>query len=233
MRRGAARYHDLGRALRTNAPDSRKFRPSVRAFPPVNDTLARPPAFVTVGCSAGGLHALHVLLGGLAADFPAPVVAVCHTGSDDVSLLCELLARNSTLPVREATERTLPLPGQVYIAPSGYHLLLDDDGRFALSVDPRVGFARPSIDVLFESAATVGGRHTIGVVMTGANSDGANGLQRIRARGGIAIVQDPADAEVDLMPRAALTQAGADHCVALVEIAPLLNRLLAATRCPG
>jgi len=187
--------------------------------------MRRRPALVVAGCSAGGLRALHTLLGGLAPDFPLPLVAVCHTGSDDVSLLCELLARSSALPVREATERTQPQPGRVYIAPSGYHLLLGEDGRFALSVDPRVGFARPSIDVLFESAAVARGDRVVGIVMTGANSDGAQGLERIRAGGGLAIVQDPADAEVDLMPAAALAQAGADHCLPLVEIAPLLNRL--------
>lgn len=188
--------------------------------------MTRKPTLVVAGCSAGGLRTLHTLLAGLAADFPLPLVAVCHTGSEDVSLLCELLARSSTLPVLEATERTRPLPGHVYIAPSGYHLLLDEDDRFALSVDPRVGFARPSIDVLFESAAIARGDRAIGIVMTGANSDGALGLQRLRARGGVAIVQDPADAEVDLMPTAALAQAGADHCVPLAGIAPLLNRLV-------
>jgi two-component system chemotaxis response regulator CheB len=181
---------------------------------------------VVVGCSAGGLHALHVLLAGLAADFPLPVVVVCHTGSEDVTLLCELLARTSTLPVVEAVERRAPAPGTVHIAPSGYHLLLGDDGRFALSVDPRVGFARPSIDVLFESAAALAGARVAGVIMTGANTDGAHGLRRIRERGGLGIVQDPADAEVDHMPAAALAQAGADHCVPLVEIAPLLNRIV-------
>jgi two-component system chemotaxis response regulator CheB len=180
---------------------------------------------VVVGCSAGGLRALHVLLGGLAGDFPLPVVVVCHTGSDDVTLLCELLARTSALPVVEAVERHVPTPGTVHVAPSGYHLLLGDDGRFALSVDPRVGFARPSIDVLFESAAALGGTHVAGVIMTGANTDGAHGLRRIRERGGLGIVQDPADAEVDHMPAAALAQAGADHCVPLVEIAPLLTRI--------
>nr|WP_257389257.1 chemotaxis protein CheB [Tahibacter caeni] len=188
------------------------------------------PALVVAGCSAGGLRALHILLAGLAADFPAPLIAVCHTGSEDVSVLCELLARSSALPVLEAAERTRPLPGHVYIAPSGYHLLVGEDGRFALSVDPRVGFARPSIDVLFESAAVAHGDRVAGVVMTGANSDGALGLQRIRERGGLAVVQHPDDAEVDLMPAAALAQAGADYCVPLVDIAPLLNRLVHAPR---
>lgn len=194
----------------------------------MNEVAAPLPALVVAGCSAGGLRALHGLLAGLAPDFAAPLVAVCHTGSEDVSLLCELLSRSSTLPVHEAAERTMPLAGHVYIAPSGYHLLLGDDGRFVLSVDPRVGFARPSIDVLFDSAASACGARAIGVIMTGANSDGAAGLKRLRERGGIAIVQAPFDAEVDLMPMAALDQAGADHCLPLAEIPPLLNGLVAA-----
>jgi two-component system, chemotaxis family, protein-glutamate methylesterase/glutaminase len=188
--------------------------------------MAPSPTLVVVGCSAGGLHALHVLLAGLASDFPLPVAVVCHTGSDDVTLLCELLGRTSALPVVEAAERRAPVLGTVHIAPSGYHLLIGDDGRFALSVDARVGFARPSIDVLFESAAAYGGPRIVGVIMTGANSDGAQGLKRVREGGGVAIVQDPSDAEVDHMPAAALAVAGADHCVPLREIASLLNRIV-------
>ncbi len=188
---------------------------------------------VAVGCSAGGLRALHVLLAGLSPDLAASVVVVCHTGSEDVSLLCELLARSSALPVGEAIERTTPLAAHVYIAPTGYHLLVGDDGRFALSVDPRVGFARPSIDVLFESVADTCGARAIGVIMTGANSDGAAGLKRIRERGGYAVVQEPADAEVELMPASALEIAGADRCVRLDEIAALVNRLLSQERDGG
>lgn len=183
---------------------------------------------VVVGCSAGGLRALHTLFSGLDAAFPLPVVAVCHTGSEDVSLLCELLSRSSTLPVQEAAERSVPRAGQVYIAPSGYHLLLGGDGRFALSIDARVGYARPSIDVLFESAAQSSQGQLAGVVLTGANSDGAEGLRQIRSRGGLGIVQLPADAEASAMPSAALEIAGADHCLPLDAIAPLLNRLYAA-----
>lgn len=182
---------------------------------------------VVVGCSAGGLRALHELFSGLDAAFPLPVVAVCHTGSDDVSLLCELLARSSTLPVHEAGERHRPQAGCIYIAPSGYHLLLGGDGRFALSIDARVGYARPSIDVLFESAAQSCRGRLAGVVLTGANSDGAEGLRQIRQRGGLGIVQQPEDAESPAMPAAALQIAGADHCLALADIAPLLNRLYA------
>lgn len=185
---------------------------------------SRPPAIV-VGCSAGGLQALRTLLAGLHPTLPSPVIVVCHTGSQDVSLLCELLGAVSALPVAEACERQQAQPGVVHLAPAGYHLLLEQGGCFALSVDERVAFARPAIDVLFETAALAYADNLIGVVLTGANSDGAGGLKAIRARGGLAIVQDPTDAFAPAMPRAAIETAGADHCVPLDAIAPLLNRL--------
>lgn len=188
----------------------------------------RPPA-VVMGCSAGGMGALRTVLSGLDRSFPRPVIVVCHTGSEDITTFCELLELTSRLPVREARERQCAIPGVVHMAPSGYHLLLEEDGCFALSVDERVSFARPSIDVLFESAASASGSGLIGVVMTGANNDGATGLKIIRQRGGVAIVQTPADAQAPSMPQAALDIAGADHCVPLDDIAPLLNRLCLPT----
>ncbi len=180
---------------------------------------------VVAGCSAGGLKALHVLLGGLDAKLPVPLIVVAHTGSEDIGTLCDLLSRNSPLPVVEAQERHLPRPGCVYLAPTGYHLYLEQDGRFALSIDAKVCHVRPSIDVLFESAADAYGSGLAAVVMTGANEDGAAGMKAVRARGGIGIVQDPQDAEVPAMPAAALAQAGADYCIPLNEIGPLINRL--------
>jgi len=178
-----------------------------------------------MGCSAGGMNALRAVLADLHSDFPWPILVVCHTGSEDVTTFCDLIGMASALPVREARERNLALAGVVHVAPTGYHLLVELGGRFSLSVDERVAFARPAIDVLFESAAGVFCDGLIGVVMTGANNDGAAGLKRVRERGGIAIVQEPTDAEASTMPRAALDIAGADYCVPLNEIAPLLNRL--------
>ncbi len=180
---------------------------------------------VAIGCSSGGLHALQTLLRGLAPSLPAALVVVCHTASEDVSLLCELLARHSTLPVCEASERQTIQPGRVYVAPTNYHLLIDSSQRFLLSVDSKVCFVRPSIDVLFESAADVYGEKMIGVVLTGANHDGAQGLKRIRGQGGLAIVQNPADAEFSTMPQAALEHAGADQCLDLAAIAAEINRI--------
>jgi two-component system, chemotaxis family, protein-glutamate methylesterase/glutaminase len=183
------------------------------------------PDAVVMGCSAGGMQALRTVLAGLHTAFPRPVIVVCHTGSEDVTTLCELLGAASTLPVVEACERQPSLPGVVHVAPAGYHLLMERSGRFSLSVDERVAFSRPAIDVLFETAAHAYADGLIGVVMTGANSDGASGLRTIRTRGGIAIVQDPDDAYAAAMPRAAIEIAGADHCVPLDAIAPLLNHL--------
>jgi len=183
------------------------------------------PRAIVIGCSAGGMRALKDLLSGMRPDIGAPVLAVCHTGSEDVSTLCDLIGATSTLPVREARERHPARDNTVYVAPGGYHLLIERGGRMTLSVDDRVAFARPSIDVLFESAADVYGHELAGIVLTGANHDGAHGLLRIRQRRGIAIVQEPLDAEAPAMPQAALDLAGADHCLPLRGIAPLLNRL--------
>ncbi len=183
------------------------------------------PRAIAIGCSAGGLTALEVLLGGLDPRIPSTVLVCCHTGSSDVELLCELLARHTQLPVVEATEREAARGGVVQVAPSGYHLLVEHDERFALSVDPKVNFSRPSIDVLFASAADAYRASLIGVVMTGANQEGAHGLAEIRRHGGRSIVQDLSEAQVRTMPQAALDIAGADHCIPLAAIAPLLNRL--------
>jgi len=188
--------------------------------------MSRPEA-IAIGCSQGGFHALRTLLGGLDHRLTQPVLICCHT-SGDVSVLCELLASHSTLPVIEAREREVAAGGTVYMAPAGYHLLVENDRRFALSVDQHVRYSRPSIDVMFGSVSDVYRAALIGVVLTGANQDGAEGLAKIRQSGGLAVVQDPESAEAAVMPRAALLAAGADYCVPLQQIAPLLNRLCLA-----
>jgi two-component system chemotaxis response regulator CheB len=186
--------------------------------------VTRPEAIV-MGCSAGGLNALHAVLEGLDARLPQAIVVCCHTGSSDVGLLCELLSHYSALPVTEARERAPVIGGHVHVAPTGYHLLIEPSRHFALSVDGRVAYSRPSIDVLFESAAEAYRSSLIGVVMTGANRDGALGLAEIRSQGGYAIVEDPTTAHAAAMPRAALDTAGTDACLPLADIAALLNRL--------
>lgn len=180
---------------------------------------------VVIGCSTGGLRALTAIVSELDAGLSIPVILVCHTGAEDVDLLCELLARVSRLPVREAAERERPVAGTVHVAPSGYHLHLEADRHFALSIDAKVCFVRPAIDVLFQSAADAYRSKLIGVVLTGANEDGAQGLASIRQRGGYGIVQDPADAEAPQMPAAALRVAGADQVLPLRRIAAHINEL--------
>ena len=187
--------------------------------------MRAPDGIVVVGCSAGGLRALRGILPQLRADLELPVVVVCHTGSGDVGMLCAVLSRDSALPVEEARERHYPEAGVVHLAPTGYHLLIERDKRFGLSVDERVCFVRPAADVLFDSASRVFGASTVGVILTGANADGAEGLRAVRRRRGIGVVQLPSEAEAAAMPEAALEAAGADYCVPLAQIAPILNGL--------
>ena len=186
------------------------------------------PAAIVIGCSAGGVDALKTVIGGLDARLPQAILICLHSRSDTVDMLCEVLQRISPLPVMEAIERHAVQSGVVHLAPTGYHLLVESDLHFALSIDPRVNHARPSIDVLFHSVAEVWRDTLVGVILTGANADGAAGLRRIRQLGGLAVVQSPADAEATAMPQAALEVAGADYCVPLSDIAPRLNRLCLA-----
>jgi two-component system chemotaxis response regulator CheB len=178
-----------------------------------------------VGVSAGGLEALHLLIPSLPSDFPCPVLIVQHRASDSDDYLARSLNQSSAVTVKEAEEKERVREGVVYLAPADYHLLIERDGTLSLSVAPAVNFSRPSIDVLFESAAMAWADRLIGIVLTGANHDGAHGLEIIRRRGGTVIVQDPEDAEHDTMPRAALEAVAADHVPRLRDVAPLLSTL--------
>ncbi|HEX7313083.1 MAG TPA: chemotaxis protein CheB [Pyrinomonadaceae bacterium] len=179
---------------------------------------------VVVGTSTGGLAAMQVLLTGLAEDFAWPLVLVQHRSKEPGSELCKYLQRCCRWGVSEPEDKEPINAGRVYLAPRDYHLLIER-GNFALSTEPPVYFARPSIDVLFESAADAYGGGVVGVVLTGANGDGARGLARIKAAGGLAVVQDPATALAPEMPRAALDAAAADRILPLEGIAPFLNTL--------
>jgi two-component system chemotaxis response regulator CheB len=158
---------------------------------------------VAIGTSWGGLAALSTLLGGLPADFSIPVVVVQHRGKDTEPLLTELLQDKTELDVREIEDKDPLTPGAVQIAPANYHTLIDE-GYVSLTVEEPVRFSRPSIDVTFSSAADTYLSRTIGVVLTGANEDGARGLADIVKRGGRALVQDPKTAEIPIMPEAAI-----------------------------
>ncbi len=179
---------------------------------------------VVVGTSVGGLRALQTLLSALPARFPVPVVIVQHRGKDSEIGLCEFLSRHSYLPITEPEDKERILPGHAYLAPRDYHLLVEGDS-FALSTDPPVGFARPSIDVLFASAADQYAERTIGVVLTGANRDGAHGLAAIKLRGGFALVEDPALAACPEMPEAAIAATAVDRIMSVAELGPFLGLL--------
>jgi two-component system, chemotaxis family, protein-glutamate methylesterase/glutaminase len=181
---------------------------------------------VAIGASSGGLEALKKVLGALPPDYPWPLLVVLHNSPRyRGSQLDELLARSCALRVQEAQPRAAAQAGVVHLAPAGYHLLLERDLRFSLSVDEKVSYARPSVDVLFDSLADACGAGAVGVILTGANDDGAAGLAAVRARGGLAIVQDPEEAQAPQMPQAALQRAGADHVLRLRGIAAKLAAL--------
>ncbi len=191
---------------------------------------------VVIGVSSGGVQALSALLGTLPADFALPILIVQHIGPDAGDGLARLLDSQSPLHVKEADEMEQPAPGHVYLAPPNYHLLVEPDGHLALSADLPVSYARPSVDVLFESAAEAFGPALIGIILTGANHDGSRGLAHIKARGGLAIVQDPADAEAPQMPLAAIAALAAssvDHVVALAALPALLVTLTHRGTCHG
>ena len=176
---------------------------------------------IVVGASWGGLHAMSQLLAGLPEDFEPPIALAQHRAPQAPDLLVASLQRTTARPVREAEDKDPVEAGVVYVAPADYHLLIGPTG-FELSVDERVQHARPSIDVLFESAAENYGPRLIGVLLTGANPDGTAGLGRIRAEGGSTVVQDPADATSPRMPQAAITAGVADRVVPLAAMATTL-----------
>lgn len=159
---------------------------------------------VVIGASAGAVEALSYVLPPLPADFPIPIVVVVHVPPDAKSILAEIFEPKCRMSVKEA-EHSEPLtPGTVYFAPPDYHLLVEQSYHLSLSADEPVLFSRPSIDVLFDSAADAYGERLIGIVLTGANEDGAAGLRSICEAGGTAIVQDPEFAMASAMPTAAL-----------------------------
>jgi two-component system, chemotaxis family, protein-glutamate methylesterase/glutaminase len=178
---------------------------------------------VVVGTSAGGLRALERILGSLPGGFPLAIVAVQHRSKDSTDAYPAVVGATTSLPVQEAEDGEPILPGRVYVAPPDYHVLVEP-GRLALSTDDPVNFSRPSIDVLFESAADAYGSGLVAVLLTGANADGANGLRRVKQTGGVAIVQDPHTAESPEMPAAGIAGAPVDMILPLGAIADEIVR---------
>ena len=180
---------------------------------------------VVIGASAGGVDALMTILSGLPPTFGLPIMVVLHLPEGRPSLLAHIFGLRLLIPVREAADKESLAPATVYFAPSGYHLSVEADRSFSLSCEAPVHFSRPSIDLLMESAADAYGLALAGILLTGANFDGAAGLAKIKQRGGFTVVQNPAQAQVATMPQAALRQHTPDLILDLKDIRSLLPQL--------
>ena len=187
--------------------------------------LPVPPRILVIGASAGGVSALQHVLRALPAGLSMPVLVVLHLPRDRPSRIAELLDPDCALVVREAEDKQPLQPGTVTFAPPDYHLLVEDATVIALSLDAPVLFSRPAIDPLFESAAAVFGARVLAILLTGASSDGSEGVAAVRDAGGQAWLQCPDDAEASLMPASALQRAGADAVLALPRICERLKEL--------
>lgn len=191
---------------------------------------------VVCGGSAGGYEALCTLLRELPSNYSLPILVVLHLGKGVGDYTPLSLDKLCQLKVKEGEDKEKILPGTVYVAPSDYHMLVEDDHTISLSVDEKVCFSRPSIDVLFESSADAYSDKLIGIVLSGANNDGSNGIRKIKQSGGRTIVQDPATARFDFMPNSAIDylsnsnvwekngreKSGVDYVFSVVEIASIL-----------
>ncbi|MGH6645783.1 chemotaxis protein CheB [Aquabacterium sp.] len=192
---------------------------------PVPELDTRAIQAVVMGASAGGVEALLKVLVGLPAPYPAPIIVVLHLPEDRPSLLSEILAYRLSVPVFEAMDKQPIEPSTVYIAPPGYHLSVESDHSFSLSGEMPVNYSRPSIDVLMGSAADAFGAGLLGILMTGANHDGAEGMAHIKARGGWTVVQSPEQAQAATMPSAAIRRQAPDLILSLADIHALLLKL--------
>lgn len=184
---------------------------------------------IVIGASAGGMDAIKSILMPLQEEFQVPILIVQHLGPHSDGYMARHLNELCKINVKEADEKEKIIPGNVYIAPSNYHLLVEKDETLSLTVDPKVNYSRPSIDVLFESAAEVYENELIGIILTGGNGDGSKGLKRIKEFGGLAIVQDPRTAEADFMPKAAMKASEVDYILSLNKISNKLIKLVGDT----
>jgi two-component system chemotaxis response regulator CheB len=188
------------------------------------------PELVVIGTSLGGLNALLSVLKPIPRELPVPILIVQHRGPSPDRSLVDVLQQHTELTVTEAEDKTALAPATVFIAPADYHLLVEQRGSLALSTEGPVRSARPSIDVLFETAADAYGPSLVGVLLTGASVDGAAGLARIKARGGRVIVQDPATAECATMPAAGIAATAVDYILPVERIGEHLVSLAEGTR---
>ncbi len=181
---------------------------------------------IVMGASAGAVEALSVLLAALPADFSIPVMIVVHLPPDKKSMLASVLQAKTFLKVSETEDKSMPVSGHIYLAPPDYHLLVEKDFSLSLSSEEPVLYSRPSIDVLFETAADAYGAGLTGIILSGANSDGAAGLHAIAAAGGTALVQNPATAYATAMPNAAIAACPAAQVLSLDEISLYLRNMV-------
>jgi two-component system chemotaxis response regulator CheB len=181
---------------------------------------------IVIGTSAGGLHVMTRILKPLPADFPLPIIVVQHRAKDERNLLEEVLQQKCQVRIKQADEKESIEDGVVYFAPPDYHLLIENDRTFSLSFDAAVNFSRPSIDVLFETAADVFKERLLGIILTGANNDGAAGIRKISMRGGITIAQSPETADYADMPKAAINTGYVRHIMSPDEISQYLLALI-------
>ncbi len=180
---------------------------------------------IVIGASAGGLKALKKIISGLPKSFCLPILIVQHLSPRSDGFMAHYFNQLSHLQVKEADEKEPIRPSHIYIAPANYHMLVEQNETISFTVDEKVSYARPSIDVLFESAARVYLDRLIGIILTGANEDGAAGIRTIKSFGGLTIAQSPETAEVAVMPMAAIQTECVDLILSLDEISNLLSSL--------
>jgi two-component system chemotaxis response regulator CheB len=180
---------------------------------------------IVIGVSAGGLEALKKILPELPEHFPVPIIVVQHRHPFSDDSLEKAMDDLCQISVRQINDKTSLEPGIAYFAPPNYHVMIEEDLTFSLTLDPPVNYSRPSIDVVFESASDIFGADLIGIVLTGANKDGSLGLSLIKKRGGLVIVQDPETASVDTMPLAAIAATKVNYILKLEVIAEMLTQL--------
>ena len=179
---------------------------------------------VVIGTSAGGLFALTSILEYLPEDFGLPVIVVQHRSKDEKNLLEEVLSQKCKIKIRQADEKESIRAGTVYFAPPDYHLLIERNRTFSLTSDPKVNYSRPSIDVLFETAAVVYKHRLLAIILTGANHDGAAGIKLVKEYGGTTIAQEPDSAQFPAMPKAAIDTGAIDQVLHLKEIVQFLRK---------
>ena len=186
---------------------------------------------IVIGVSLGGMKAMKIMFSHLPKGFKTPIIIVQHISAHSDSQWIQLLNDSYNVDIKEADEKEKIENGKVYFAPPNYHLLIEKNKTFSLTIDERVNYARPSIDVLFESAAEAYKNKVIGIILTGSNNDGTNGIKRIQECGGLAIVQDPKTAEAAYMPISAISAIQPDYILSLEDIIMLLIKLDTQKHC--